>query len=389
MEHKRMKSAKFWLQGLITLMSLQRHLSALEVPAEEPEVTALKCFGSEQEVKVGETTIKKEGFCRSTYGGNEAKEGGEDGECKEIDCLAMAKNRLSADSKDYPRSCFSQSINQFDGKYSRLHACGPDRGEVIPYSIMKQSFDESSGLDNGFLRRLLQEDCRVFEIHKSLVGLKRVCTMDATAGQCAIKYVAPGTQGEKLEKLMLEGAVLCPGHYVCRPETDTDPDDGPLTYCVCEPGFKTCRLEITLDSDSNELVRGCTQQILKKSEIGPQDAVCDFATELKDNATCSFNITNGCQCPAREELLNLGSGNHTLTAHCSRFPSFKNAIMKTGMKDFCRKKTRTVDGVWFPVGYEAGENSLCYCNKDGSACNGTPFLFPEVITAYLSLMMII
>ena len=42
--------------------------------------------------------------------------------------------------------------------------------------------------------------------------------MDATAGQCAIKYVAPGTQGETLEKLMLEGAVLCPGHYVCRPE---------------------------------------------------------------------------------------------------------------------------------------------------------------------------
>jgi len=136
---------------------------------------------------------------------------------KKSTVCALAKNRLPANSKDYPRSCFSQSIDQFDGQYGRLHSRYPDRGN----SSLIRSLDDSSGLD----KRFLQEDWRVFETLRNHVSLKRVCVMEA--GQCAFKYVASGPNGEKLDNLMQEGSVLFPGHCICRPETDMDSNDGP------------------------------------------------------------------------------------------------------------------------------------------------------------------
>jgi len=318
-----------------------------------PIVTKLKCYGKELKPE------KWDSFCYTQHGNKTADD--KSGPCKLIDCIALSNNRLPEDSKDYPRACFSHSINQFNGKYQRVHSCGPDRGEVIPYMLMKMSFDEASGLDNGFLRKTLQEDCRVFEIHRTDVGKKRVCYKDTRVGLCKAEYVDPGANGEYLEKLLRQGGSVCPGRYICRTENGTGADGKPETFCLCEEGFKACHFEVLSDGR-----RGCTQKFIRKTEIGPMDAVCDFASELLIDSSCLYNVEKGCVCPKPSEP---GTGNHTLTAYCNTFPGFKVDVMQDQMKDFCRKKTQSTDGSWFPVGYEAEENSFCYCNKGETPCN--------------------
>jgi len=383
-----MTSIKGWtLESIITLILAIQQIDKVicpkpaPVPAPEPDLTELKCYGKELEVEIGGKVEKWDNFCATEYGGKEAKDEG--GDCKQIDCLLLAKKRLGAKygAKHYPRSCFSHSINQFNGKYYRLHSCGPDVGEVIPYSLMRRSLEgTTNGLDNGYLRNVLEEDCQAFEIKRDHVGLKRVCMLDGT--ECKIDWIDPGKNGEKLDELKLKGASICPGFYVCQPRSEVETDSGkPVTTkrCACEQGFKVCALVITKDPVTHANKRSCAPRELKRSEIAESDAICNFAIDLaaSDDTTattppkpkCVYKVETGCSCP---EYKTIGTGDMTVSAHCHYFPGFKNGVLKKDMTDICRKKTRSTDGVWFPTGYEAESNSLCYCNKGSTACNGTP-----------------
>jgi len=339
-------------------------------PPMEPELTELKCYGSEEEVELVENgktkKIKIDGPCVTKHGGKTADAA--DGPCKVVDCLANARHRLPKDSKDYPRSCFSHSINQFDGKYVRIHSCGPDRGELIPYDLMRLSFDNNTGLDNGYLKRWLQEDCVVSEIPREKVGTIRMCHMKQGKGDCEFIW----RNEDEVETERQSGAVVCPGNYLCMPKTDTDADNKVKTSCVCEEGYKTCHYGIVTEmvGGATQEVRKCAQKFLKKTEIGPMDAVCDFAGEMSEanKWACPEPDVNGCKCP---EYLAQDFAN-TYTAHCKYFPRFKAAVKKRDMKDICRKKTRKPDGMWYPVGFEAQDHSMCYCNKGGTPCNGSP-----------------
>jgi len=346
------------------------------VPAPEPELKELKCYGKELEVDRGPKTEMWDSYCATEYGGKNAKEKGSD--CAEIDCLALAKKRLGTKgAKHYPRSCFSHSINQFNGKYYRIHSCGPDVGEVIPYALIRRSLEKTkNGLDNGYLRKVLEEDCQAFEIKREHVGLKRVCML--VGNKCTIEWKDPGKNGEKLDELWLKGGSICPGHYVCQPRNEVETDSGnPVTTkrCACEQGFKVCALVIK-DQGPDKGKRYCAPRELKRSEIAESDAICNFAIDLDKSdelaakhPKCVYNVETGCSCPEHKTI---GTGDMTVSAHCHYFPGFKNGVLKKDMKDICRKKTRSIDGVWFPTGYEAETNSLCYCNKGTTACNGTP-----------------
>ena len=66
------------------------------------------------------------------------------------------------------------------------------------------------------------------------------------------------------------------------PKTDTDADNKVKTYCVCKEGYKTCHYDIVTEvlGGATQEVRKCMQKFLKKTEIGPMDAICNFAGDM-------------------------------------------------------------------------------------------------------------